>query len=48
MCCCINAIGNRRFSSNTLRKLHAKRCYLESLGLAYPSGWMTSDLFAKQ
>ena len=52
MCCCINAIGNSLPPVYIFPRLHFKSYMLkgapsESLGLAYPSGWMTSDLFAE-
>ena len=52
MCCCINAIGNSLPPVYIFPRVHFKSYMLkgapsESVGLAYPSGWMTSDLFAE-
>ena len=52
MCCCINAIDNSLPPVYIFPRVHFKSYMLkgapsESLGLAYPSGWMTSDLFAE-
>ena len=52
MCCCINAIGNALPPVYIFPRVHFKNYMLKdapagSLGLAYPSGWMTGDLFAE-
>ena len=52
MCCCINAIGNALPPVYIFPRVHFKNYMLKdatagSLGLAYPSWWMTGDLFAE-
>ena len=52
MCCCIYAIGNSFPPVYIFSRVHFKNYMLkgapsENLGLAYPSGSMTSDLFAE-
>ena len=52
MCCCINAIGSALPPVYIFPRVYFKNYMLKdapagSLGLAYPSGWMTGDLFAE-
>ena len=49
-CCYINAIGNAIPLVYIFPRVHLKNYMLKdapagSLGLVYPSGWMTGDLF---
>ena len=52
MCCCINAIGNALPPVYIFPRVQFKNYMLKDapagrLGLAYPPGWMTGDLFAE-